>query len=174
MALTSHCNKQEEELKKLREDLEELPVLREKLAKCVELKERLVSTEQWREKARKQLEGTVGNLDAASNMSATLSHEIGHLMDIHARLVRQNQSLLRQVSNDLDKFQSLLSAARIYKLCLGRKSRIARDWLTSDEPEASSFLGALTAEMVGTGTMISDEKFRLAVAELGVNFDSLL
>ena len=52
-ALTSHCNEQEEELKKLREDLEELPILREKLAKCVELKERLVGTEQWREKARK-------------------------------------------------------------------------------------------------------------------------
>ena len=103
-ALTSHCTEQEEELKKLREDLEELPVLKEKLAKCVELKERLVSTEQWREKARKQLEGTVANLDAASNMSATLGREIGHLTDVHARLVRQNQSLLRQVSDDLDKF----------------------------------------------------------------------
>ena len=41
------------------------------------------------------------------------------------------------------------------------------------EPEASSFLGALIAEMVGAGSMISDEKFRLATAELGVDFDSL-
>ena len=46
-ALTSHCKEQEEELKRLREDLEELPCLKEKLAKCVELKERLVRTEQW-------------------------------------------------------------------------------------------------------------------------------
>ena len=53
VAITSHCNEQEEELKRLREDLEELPGLREKRAKCVELKERLVRTEQWQEKARK-------------------------------------------------------------------------------------------------------------------------
>ena len=52
-ALTSHCDEQEEELKRLREDLGELPCLKEKLAKCVELKERLVRTEQWREKAKK-------------------------------------------------------------------------------------------------------------------------
>ena len=173
-ALTSHCQEQEEELKRLRADLEELPSLKEKLAKCVELKERLVSTEEWRERARKQLEGTVANLDTASNMSATLGHEIGHLTDVHAKLVRQNQLLLRQVSDDSDKFQTLLSAARIYKLCLGRKSRMVRDWLSSDEPEASSFLGALTTEMVGAGTMISGERFRLAAAELGVDFDSLL
>ena len=103
-ALTSHCNEQKEELKRLREDLEELSVLREKLAKYVKQKERLVRTEQWREKAKKQLEGTVDSLDATSNLSATLGHEIGHLMDIHARLVQQNQSLLHQVSDDSDQF----------------------------------------------------------------------
>ena len=47
VALTSHCNDQEEELKRLRGDLEELPCLREKLAKYVELKEHVVRTEQW-------------------------------------------------------------------------------------------------------------------------------
>ena len=45
--------------------------------------------------------------------------------------------------------------------------------MTLDEPEASSFLGDLTAEMVGAGSMISDEKYRQAAAELGVDFDSL-
>ena len=40
------------------------------------------------------MEGTIGSLDAASNMSTTLGHETGRLMDIHARLVYQNQSLV--------------------------------------------------------------------------------
>ena len=86
-ALASRCDEQNEKLKKLREELGELPGLKEKLAKCAELKERLVRTEQWRERAKKQLEGTIESLDAASNMSATLGHETGRLMDIHARLV---------------------------------------------------------------------------------------
>ena len=168
-ALSSRCDEQDEELQKLRD---ELPGLKEKLAKCSELKERLVRTEQWRERARKQLEETVESLDAASNKSATLGHEIGHLMDVHAKLVHQNQCLLEQVSTDSAKFKTLLSAARIYKTSLGRRARIARDWLTSDEPEASSFLGSLTAEMVGTGSTITEERYRLAAAELGIDFDS--
>ena len=94
-ALTSRCDEQNKELQKLREDLGELSGLKEKLAKCAELRERLVRTEQWREKVRKQLEGTIGGLDAASNMSATLGHEVGRLMDVHARLVHQNQSLMQ-------------------------------------------------------------------------------
>ena len=168
--LSSRCDEQNEELQKLRE---ELPGLKEKLAKCSELKERLVRNEQWREKAKKQLEGTIGSLDAASNMSATLGHEIGRLMDIHARLVHQNQSLMHQVSDDLAKFQTVLSAARVYKLRSERRARMARDWLTSDEPEVSSFLGDLTAEMMEASSKISDEKYRLAAAELGVDFDNL-
>ena len=133
----------------------------------------MVRTEQWRERAKKQLEETIGSLDAASNMSATLGHETGRLMDIHARLVHQNQSLMHQVSDDLAKVQSLLSAAKIYKLRSERRARIARDWLTSDEPEASSFLGDLTAEMMDASSRISDENYRLAAAELGFDFDSL-
>ena len=112
-------------------------------------------------------------MDATSNKSTTLGHEVGHLMDIHAKLVHQNQCLMQQVSADSTKFKTLLSAAKVYKLSLERRARIARDWLTSDEPEASSFLGDLTAEMVGAGSMISDEKYRLAAAELGIDFDSL-
>ena len=112
-------------------------------------------------------------MDAASNLSATLGHEIGRLMDIHAKLVYQNQSLMHQVSDDLTKFQTLLSAAKIYKLRSERQARIARDWLTSDEPEVSSFLGDFTAEMMDASSRISDEKYRLAAAELGVDFDSL-
>ena len=94
-------------------------------------------------------------------------------MDIHARLVYQNQSLMNQVSEDLAKFKSLLSAPKMYKLRSERRARTARDWLTSDEPEASSFLGDLTAELMDDSFMISDEKYRLAAAELGINFDSL-
>lgn len=41
-ALTSRCDEQNEELKKLREELGELPGLKEKLAKCVELKDPLI------------------------------------------------------------------------------------------------------------------------------------
>ena len=77
-------------------------------------------------------------------MSAALGYKVGHLMDVHARLVHQNQSLMQQVSDDLTKFKTLLSAAKVYKLCSEGRARIARDWLTSDEPEASSFLGDLT------------------------------
>ena len=69
-------------------------------------------------------------------MSATLGHETGRLMDIHARLVYQNQSLVKQVSDDLEKFKILLSASKVYKLRSERRAKIARDWLTSNEPEA--------------------------------------
>ena len=110
-ALTSRCEEQNDELKKLREDLGELLGLKEKLAKCAELKERLVRTEQWREMAKKQLERAIGSLDAASNMSTTLGHEVGRLMDVHARLVHQNRSLIQEVSDDMAKFKALLSAA---------------------------------------------------------------
>ena len=34
-------------------------------------------------------------------------------------------------------------------------------------------MGDLTAEMVCAGSMISNDKYRLAAAELGINFDSL-
>ena len=112
-------------------------------------------------------------MDAASNMSATLGHEVGRLMDVHARLVYQNQYLIQQVSDDLAKFKTLLSAAKVYKLRSERRARIARDWLISDEPEASSFLGDLTTELMEANSKISDEKYRLAAAELGVDFDSL-
>ena len=169
-ALTSRCEELNDELSKLREDL---PGLKEKLAKCSELKERLVRTEQWRERARKQLDQTVENLDAASTWSASLGHEVGLLMDTHAKLVHQNQQLMQQVSTDSAHFKMILSAAKVYKLCLTRKARMARDWLLSDEPEASKFLGDLTAEMVRAGTLISDEKYRLAAAELGMDFTSL-
>ena len=172
-ALTSRCDEQNEELQKLREDLGELPGIKEKLAKCSELKERLVRTEQWREKAKKRLEGVIASIDAVSSMSATLGYEVGHLMDVHAKLVHQNQSLMQQVSTDLAKFKTLLSSVKVFRLRSKRRARIARDWLTSDEPEASSFLGDLTAEMMGASSMISDEKYRLAAAELGVDFDSL-
>ena len=77
------------------------------------------------------------------------------------------------MSADSAKFKTLQPAARVYKISLERRARIARDWLTSDEPEASSFLGDLTAEMVGTGSTITEERYRLAAAELGVDFDSL-
>ncbi|XP_057518115.1 uncharacterized protein LOC130799022 [Amaranthus tricolor] len=169
-ALTSRCEELNDELSKLREDL---PGLKEKLAKCSELKERLVRTEQWRERARKQLDQTIENLDAASTRSASLGHEVGLLMDTHAKLVHQNQQLMQQVSTDSAHFEMILSAAKVYKLCLTRKARIARDWLLSDEPEASKFLGDLTAEMVKAGTLISDEKYRLAAAELGMDFTFL-
>ena len=85
----------------------------------------------------------------------------------------QNQSLMKRVSDDLTKFKALLSAAKVYKLRSERRARIARDWLTSDEPEASSFLGDLTAEMMGASSRISDEKYCLAAVKLGINFDSL-
>ena len=77
------------------------------------------------------------------------------------------------MSADSAKFKTLQPAARVYKISLERRARIARDWLTSDEPEASSFLGDLTAEMVGTGSTITEERYRLAAAELGVDSDSL-
>ena len=44
-ALTSRCEEQDEELKRLTGDLGELPCLKERLAKCAELKEPLVRTE---------------------------------------------------------------------------------------------------------------------------------
>jgi predicted nucleic acid-binding Zn-ribbon protein len=80
-ALTARCDEQNEELRKLKEELGELPGLREKVARSEELKSRLLKTEQWREAAKKQLEVSIGNLDKASCLSATLGHEFGELVD---------------------------------------------------------------------------------------------
>ena len=41
---------------------------------------------------------------------------------------------MKRVSDDLTKFKALLSAAKVYKFRSERQARIARDWLTSDEP----------------------------------------
>lgn len=75
-ALTARCDEQNEELRKLREELGELPGLKEKIARCEDLKSRLFQTEQWREKAKKQLEISIGNLDKLTGFSATLGHEV--------------------------------------------------------------------------------------------------
>ena len=72
-------------------------------------------------------------------------------MDIYARLIHPNQSLTMQVSEDLAKFKVLLDSTKIYKLRLERGAMIARDWLTLDEPKASTFLGDLTLEMMDAG-----------------------
>ena len=47
MALTSHCDEQNEELKRLQEELGELPGLKEKLSKCAKSKDLLLKTQQW-------------------------------------------------------------------------------------------------------------------------------
>jgi acyl-CoA reductase-like NAD-dependent aldehyde dehydrogenase len=78
------------------------------------------------------------------------------------------------LTRPLERFQEILSVAKVHKLRSERKARTARDWLTSDEPEAETFLNKLTEEMMDAGTLINQEQFRLAAVALGVNFDDLL
>lgn len=78
------------------------------------------------------------------------------------------------MEEDLKKFKLLLDVAKIHKLHSERQARNARDLLTSDEPEAATFLDNLTHEMMETSAMISKETFRLAAMALGIDFDSLL
>lgn len=66
-----------------------------------------------------------------------------------------------------------MDAARIYKLKLERRARLAKDWLTSDEPVAATFLGDLTDEMRVASLMLTVERYRLVVAALGIDFESL-
>ena len=94
-------------------------------------------------------------------------------MDVHDQLVHQNQYLGKQVLEDMEKYRVLLEAAKVHKLRSERRTRIAQGWLTSDEPEASSFFGDLTSEMMNASSLISDERYRLAAAELGVDFEAL-
>lgn len=151
-----------------------MPGVKEKVAKCEELKSQLLKTEQWWEMAKKRGEASIGNLDKASNISATLMHELGEFVDVHRKLVHQNQCLSKQVEEDLDKLQELLSVAKIHKLRSERRARNARDWLNSDEPEAATFLDRLTHDMMKASTMINEETFRLATTGLGMDFDYLL
>lgn len=149
-ALTTRCDELNEELRKLKEELGELPGLKEKEVRCEELKSCLFQTEQWRERASKQLEISIGNLDKATGFSATLGHEVGELTEAHRKLVHQKQFLSKQVEEDLKTFKLLLDAAKIYKLRSERRARKARDWLTSDKPEATTFLDNLSHEMMET------------------------
>jgi chromosome segregation ATPase len=88
-ALTARCDEQNEELRKLKEQLGELPGLREKVARCDELKSRLLRTEQWREAALEQLESSIGNLDKATGLSATLGHGVSNLVDAYNKFDSQ-------------------------------------------------------------------------------------
>lgn len=94
-------------------------------------------------------------------------------MDVNNILVHQNQFMAKQVADDMERFIELLEVAKIHKLRSERQARNARDWLTSDEPEATSFLGNLTTKMMEASTVIGDERYRLAAAKMGVDFDSI-
>ena len=67
----------------------------------------------------------------------------------------------------------MLDAAKVFKLWSERPVRIAKDRITLDEPEALSFLGDLTAETMNASSLIRDERYRMAVAESGVDVDTL-
>lgn len=157
----------------MQEELRELPSLKEKLANCAELKNRLIRTEQWRERAKKRLEETAANLDKATGLFATIGHAVSCLIDTHAKLVHENQFLNKQVLDDIEKYNAVLEVARIYKMLFEKRAKIPKDWLRSDDPEAVSFLGSLTTEMMDASTLISDERYRLAVTELGMDYDTL-
>lgn len=73
----------------------------------------------------------------------------------------------------MDKYKILVDVAKVFKLHSERRANIARDRITSDEPEGSSFLSNLTTEIMGASSLISDERYRIAVAELVVDFDTL-
>ena len=67
----------------------------------------------------------------------------------------------------------MLDAAKVFKLWSERPARIAKDWITLDEPEALSFLGDMTAETMNASSLIRDERYSMAVAESGVDVDTL-
>lgn len=114
-----------------------------------------------------------GGLDKATSLSATIGHDTARLMDVHNKLFHQNQFLNKQVSKDLETYKVFLDAATVYKLRSERQVKIARDWITSDEPEASSFSGDLTAETMNASSLISEERYSLVATELDVDFDAL-
>lgn len=172
-ALTTKCDEQNEELSKLREELGELPGLKEKVARCDDLKSRLLKCEQWRERALQQLESSVGNLDKVTGLSATLGHGISDLVDAYNKFDRQTQFLTKQVEEDVAKFNELLAAAKVHKLRSERRARVVRDWFSSDDPEAETFLDRLTQEMMDSSALISFEQFRLAAEDLGLDFKAI-
>lgn len=129
--------------------------------------------EQWRESAKKHLEATIENLEKATGLSATIGHNVSCLIDTHTKLVHENQFLNKQVLDDVEKYKTLLEVAKVYKMRSKRRTRNAKDWIKSDEPEAVGFLGNLTTKMMDANALISDERYHLAAAELGMDFDAL-
>jgi hypothetical protein len=74
--------------------------------------------------------------------------------------------------SDMDRFERVLDAAKVYKLRSERTSYIARRWLDSEE--VVPMLNALSQEMMYTGALVEVEKFKLAAQKMGVDFAKLL
>ena len=69
------------------------------------------------------------------------------MLEVHDKLVSDNERVIKLVLEDMDRFERLLDAAKVYKLCSERHSCIARQWLGSNAAvlfmkDLSSFHGS--------------------------------
>ena len=113
------------ELEKLRVEVVDLPDLNEKLAKCKDLSELLAMVEKWRGRIKKHLNLAGRTLDQAIDQSMKIFQNVAHMLEVHDKLVADNQQVIKLVLEDMDRFERVLDAAKVYKLQFERDSWIA-------------------------------------------------
>lgn len=145
---------------------------KERLAKCKELSERLALAEKRRGRIKESLNFASQSLDQASSASMNICRNMARMLEVHDKLISENEQVTKVVMEDMDRFERVLDAAKIYKLRSERKFHIARQWLDSEA--VVPLLTALSQEMMNTGALVEVEKFKLASARMGVDFPKLL
>lgn len=51
--------------------------------------------------------------------------DVAHMLEVHDKLVADNQQVIKLVLEDMDRFERVLDAAKVYKLQFERDSWIA-------------------------------------------------
>lgn len=111
-------------------------------------------------------------LDQAFEVSTKICQDVARMLEIHEKLVSQNEQVIKTVMEDIDRFEMVLDAAKVYKLQSERSSFIARQWLNSEA--MTLLLTALSQEMINTGALVEVEKFKLVAQKMGIDFPKLL
>ena len=71
------------------------------------------------------------------------------MLEVHDKLVTDNEQVIKLILEDMDRFERVLDLAKVYKLRSEKKSLIARQWLGSSA--AIKFMTYLSSKMMNRG-----------------------
>jgi hypothetical protein len=126
--------------------------------------------DKWKGRIKEALDLAGQSLDQATSLSAKIHAEVTRMLACHDKLVSENEQVIKVVMEDMDRFERVLDAAKVYKLRSEKTAFLARQWLNSDA--VTPLLTALSEEMMNTGALVEVEKFKLAAQKMGIDFPS--